>query len=237
MSRLPLFAALAACVLAGTLALRCLTQPELADSIRWRLGLPAAESSPFYRQMRGHLRRQAANSGSGRVIFLGDSITQGMDCTTLSTKALNLGIGGDTTAGLLRRLTDYPDLGYAEAIVLLVGINDCPFRDNAGVLANYRQILDALPPGPRLFVVEVLPIDQRMTGGCRSTAGLAALNSSLRALCSGRCEFVPTWNALADPQGKLRAEYHEGDGIHLNEAGYRVLKELLKTRLQAPRLQ
>src|ERR1700759_3527419 len=62
---------------------------------------------------------------TGRVIFLGNSITEmgNWKKVTGDTTVLNRGIGGDITYGVLKRLKDITDRQPSKVFILL-GIND-----------------------------------------------------------------------------------------------------------------
>src|SRR5450432_2394781 len=61
---------------------------------------------------------------AGAVVFVGDRQVQGLDVASVASVAVNYGIGGDTTVGVLRRLPLYASLTRARAVVLEVGTND-----------------------------------------------------------------------------------------------------------------
>lgn len=67
---------------------------------------------------------------TGKTIFMGDSITQGYgvarkDCwVTGIPGAVNRGIDGDTTSGMLRRFDAHVLRAGADRVVLMGGIND-----------------------------------------------------------------------------------------------------------------
>jgi hypothetical protein len=52
--------------------------------------------------------------------FIGDSYVQGLAVQSITLSSVNLGIGSDTTDGVLRRLTVYKSLVSAKAIFLLL---------------------------------------------------------------------------------------------------------------------
>jgi len=80
----------------------------------------------------------------GAVVLLGDSIIERLDATAVAPAALNFGIAGDTSRGLLKRLARYTSLAKAQAIFLEIGINDLLHATGDDVVANYRRILAAL---------------------------------------------------------------------------------------------
>jgi lysophospholipase L1-like esterase len=172
---------------------------------------------------------------AGAVILIGDSILEGFDATAVAPGALNYGIGGDTTRGLLDRIGRYRSLGRAHAIFLEIGINDLLRRRGGDVVINYRRILAALPKQPRLYLIGILPIDETafaaVHGNHASNAEIARLDAAAAELCRGRGNCVPLQPFGA---GSLPADDHIGDGLHLNDAGYRVLAAALKAALAEP---
>ncbi|HXA69202.1 MAG TPA: GDSL-type esterase/lipase family protein [Stellaceae bacterium] len=171
----------------------------------------------------------------GAVVLLGDSILEGLDATAVASGALNFGIGGDTSGGLLSRIGGYTSLAKAHAVFLEIGINDLLHVTGDDVVANYRRILAALPTQPRLYLIGILPIDDgafaAAYGKLASNAEIARVNAAIRELCRGRANCIPLQPFGA---GSLPAGYHSGDGLHLSEAGYRVLADALKAALAEP---
>ncbi len=184
------------------------------------------------------LARQLAASAAapvGAVAFFGDSILEGLDATALTPGALNFGIGGDTSRGLLDRISRYSSLTAARAIFLEIGINDLLHSTRDDVVANYRRILATLPNQPRLYLIGILPIDERAFvaayGDLASNATIARLNLGIRELCLRRGNCVPLQPFGGDA---LLPAYHKGDGVHLSEAGYRALETAIKAALAEP---
>jgi hypothetical protein len=72
------------------------------------------------------VRLEASPAGEGRVVFLGDSITDGWNLASYfpAKPYVNRGIGGQTTMQMLVRM--YPDVIrlHPSAFILLAGIND-----------------------------------------------------------------------------------------------------------------
>src|SRR5471032_746544 len=100
----------------------------------------------------------------GRIIFFGNSITQGGDWAKLTgdSTVLNRGIGGDVTFGLLHRLHDITVRQPAK-LFILIGINDIS-RDipDAVIAANYRAIVSGVQsasPKTIMYVQSILPVN------------------------------------------------------------------------------
>ena len=79
----------------------------------------------------------------GRIIFLGNSITEMGDWKTVlnDSTVINRGIGGDITYGVLKRLKDITDRNPSKVFILL-GINDIGKDIPDVVIAdNYLKIV------------------------------------------------------------------------------------------------
>ena len=189
-------------------------------------------------QHRTKLSRQMAAekaAAPGAIVFLGDSIIEGLDVAAVAPNALNFGIAGEGSRDLLRRLPRYSSLATAHAIFLEIGVNDLLHATGEDIVANYALILAALLPAPKLYLVGILPIDDRAYlaayGSSASNAEIARLNAAIRALCRERRNCI----VLAPfPADGLPAAYHVGDGLHLNQAGYAALAAALRAALEGP---
>ena len=171
----------------------------------------------------------------GGIYFIGDSGIESLDVGQVADHAVNYGIGGDTIAGVIRRLPVYKSLVSARAIVLLVGSNDLIERPAAEPAKDYAALLAALPNVP-LIAVAVLPIDARVVRydqGHRNNGEIARLDKALKALCEGRssCSFLDLGARLVDDTGNLSPAFDWGDGLHLNAAGYRIAIDALRAEI------
>jgi lysophospholipase L1-like esterase len=199
--------------------------------------LRAAPRSSFYQErLADHLLGDGAVP-QGAVIFIGDSQIQSLDVEGVARGAVNFGIGGDTTAGVLQRLPLYASLGRARAVVLEIGTNDLAVAAPQEIVANYQRILSSIPREAAVVVNAVLPVSAGKSGESGSPVSrnraIGEINRGLAAICATRagCAFIDPGPALADPSGDLAAEYDLGDGLHLSRAGYRVWSDMLRAAL------
>lgn len=196
------------------------------------------EITDHYRTMLRYQRRMDGNVPDRAVIFIGDSLTQGLSTDAVACPSVNYGIGSDTTVGVLGRLGEYGSLKRASAVVLAIGVNDLLFRDNAGIVENYRRILASLPPDLPVVCSALLPIHEPIYGPSAVTnARIRELNTALKALCSNqpRCEFSDAGPDLTDGSGNLRETLQDSDGIHLNARGNAIWIGVLKGALERAR--
>ena len=164
---------------------------------------------------------------SGAVIFIGDSITEGLHAPAVAANSVNYGIANDTTRGVLARIDDYRSLERAALVVLAIGVNDLVDRDAESTAADYRRIVERIEPRAPLLLSLVLPVDEAR-GWPGLNARIDALNRHIAAIAAGeaRVSLLDAGAAFRDADGNLRDDLH-GDGVHLNASGYRLwIREL-----------
>ena len=182
----------------------------------------------------------AAAEGGAPLVLLGDSIATQLDAGRIADGAVNYGIGGDTMRTLLWRLPLLRSVARARAAAVNVGVNDLKFRTVPAVADDYRALVAAFPPAVALAMVSPLPVDERVFATRQNpglnNASLRALGAAMRPVCEARprCRFVDAWPVFEDPAtGGMRPGLHNGDGVHLSEAGSRALEALLRNAVSA----
>jgi lysophospholipase L1-like esterase len=172
----------------------------------------------------------------GRIIFFGNSITQGGDWARLTgdSTVLNRGIGGDVTFGLLHRLHDIT-VRQPSKLFILIGINDIS-RDipDAVIAANYRTMIGQVrsaSPKTAIYVQSILPVNPDVPNFPQhydKNEHVLAVNRLLRAIVREmHVRYVDLHPLFLDSRGRLDARY-TGDGLHLNALGYQRWVEHLK---------
>jgi lysophospholipase L1-like esterase len=223
-------------VLLHLLVVLMLFKSSFIESFRFYLGIDPPEITQHHRETTfGHLRIDPQIPDEA-VIFIGDSITEGLCVSAVTTPAVNFGIGNDTTLGALERMGAYTSLARVRAVVLAIGVNDLQRRSNEEILANYQRILELIPAQTTVVVSGVLPLGEealRKRVGSE-THRLKNLNEQLLLLARNRAAttFVDAGPELADSSGFLRGNYHEGDGVHLSPEGYAVWVKALQEGLR-----
>jgi lysophospholipase L1-like esterase len=219
--------------------LLALVKSDFISRVGYMVGLirpVVPEITEHFKEMIKYHKRMDPNVPDGAVIFIGDSITQGLYVSAVTTHSVNYGIGSDTTIGVLKRLPTYHSLERASVCVMAIGVNDLQRRENEEILKNYSLILQAVPPHLPLILNAVLPVDERVRDDLAGmNRRIRTLNRSLKALCkaeSAKCTFVDPGRKLMDPSGNLKAKYQVGDGIHLNGFGNAIWIQELKGIIQ-----
>ena len=166
------------------------------------------------------------------ILFLGDSHTERADfCTLFKGKTVvHQGIGGDTSKGLLNRLS-YSDRIKANVIFLEIGINDLMQGVSVDVLLqNYENVLDSLiqsHPLSKICVETIYPIDKNFEDNALfyvTRENIRESNTRIIKIAQKKgCEVVDAYKMLSDDEGYLKNVY-TCDGLHLTGSGYLKLK-------------
>ncbi len=173
---------------------------------------------------------------TGRIIFLGNSITEMGDWKKVLTDStvINRGIGGDITYGVLHRLKDITDR-YPSKIFILLGINDIGKDIPDAVIANnYLKIVNEIHdkcPKTIIYVQSVLPIDPEhphFPQHYDKPEHILALNKLLAAQAKeGNYTYVDIFHLFADDKGNLISQYTY-EGLHLKPPAYPIWVDYLK---------
>jgi lysophospholipase L1-like esterase len=226
-------------LLGATLAAPVPASPETPVQAPDRFAIPATDAGlpgngpirryewfqNLWRERRSQWSKQA-DQDRHSVVFLGDSITQGwgggLGAAFPGVKVANRGISGDTTRGVLIRLSDDVLALDPAAVVLLIGTNDLEEGATPEVIAgNLRLILAALEQhDPRMPIVlcQVFPSAPTMK---RPAEQIKATNALYRAVVKNdaRVTLLETWPLFAGPDGEATLGEFP-DLLHPNEAGY-----------------
>jgi lysophospholipase L1-like esterase len=192
---------------------------------------------------RDNLRRYAdANAklpapqpGRSRVVFLGDSITDGWRLNEYFPERdfVNRGISGQITGEMLGRMeADVIDL-KPEAVLILAGTNDIARGVSLAAIENNLAMIAELAEYHKIkpLIASVLPVsdyhkDQNPAfemGRTHPPQTIHALNEWIRSFCRERnLLYVDYYAATVDANGFLKADLAD-DGLHPNGAGYRVM--------------
>lgn len=181
--------------------------------------------------------------GEARVVFLGDSITEGWGQSGAPAESnraaffpgkpyVNRGISGQTTPQMLVRFRQDVVRLQPKAVVILAGIND--IAGNTG-----KTTLDAIEDnfvsmgeiaranGIRVVLCSVLPAnDFPWHPGLEPAPKVQALNAWLKEYAAKNdIVYVDYYSHMANSQGGLGPELSP-DGVHPNKAGYEIMAPL-----------
>jgi acyl-CoA thioesterase I len=179
------------------------------------------------------LRLEAQPRVPGRVVFLGDSITDGWKLEKFfpGKPYVNRGISGQTTPQMLVRM--YPDVIDLEpdAVILLAGTNDV--AGNTGpetakmIEENYKAITElAQAHHIKVILCSLTPVSdytEHPQTARRPPAQILELNAWIKDYTARvNATFADYYSALVDSKGMLKDGY-SNDGLHPNDRGFALL--------------
>jgi lysophospholipase L1-like esterase len=182
----------------------------------------------------------APAAGETRVVFMGDSITQGwhLDESFPGKPYVNRGISGQTSPQMVLRFRqDVIDL-KPKAVVILAGTND--IAGNTGPMTleesegNVKTMAElATANHIRVVLCSVLPaFDFSWTPGKTPALKIDALNAWIKAYAAEKGYiYVDYHSAMQDERDGLPKRLSE-DGVHPNAAGYAIMAPLAQAGIE-----
>lgn len=179
--------------------------------------------------------RMGRTAALGQVVFLGDSITEYCDLRAYypDLDAVNQGVAGDTTAGMLERLEQVyaAEPGY---VVVHGGVNDLlAGGESEQVAENLCAIVQNIHerlPRARVVVQSLYPVGEGE--GLYFTRRIQDVNLRLKSLAKELdFGYADVYSALRTSDGRLDGRYSD-DGLHPNAAGYQAACPIVRAALE-----
>lgn len=179
----------------------------------------------------------------GRVVFMGNSITEGwaplFPALFPGKPYIGRGISGQTTAQMLLRFRQDVIALRPSVVVILAGTNDIAGNTGPATLAEIQDNIASMADlaranGIRVVLCSVLPVfDYPWRPGLEPAPKIIALNSWIRsyALTHGAI-YADLHSATRDERDGMNAAYTY-DGVHASEAGYRVMSAVVEQAIAA----
>ena len=193
----------------------------------------AAEFAGLARYRAANAALPAPAAGEQRVVFFGNSITEGwaqyFPTMFPGHPYVGRGISGQTTAQMLLRFRQDVVALAPAAVVILAGTNDIAGNTGPATLEEIESNLAAMTELAqanqiRVLLCSVTPVfDYPWKPGLEPAPKIVALNAWIAQYARARgATYVDYHTPLADARQGMRAEY-ANDGVHPTEAGYRVM--------------
>lgn len=192
--------------------------------------------------------------GFNKIVFLGNSITQGLLRHTdklLGNNIVNRGISGDHTNGVLARLKEITHY-KPKAVFLLIGVNDL-FEDNRSrpertpeYVANniflISDIINKKSPNTKIFIQTILPINNKQYLSKKPDIEFLfdnyspSINEQIDEVnkiikSDSSLNVINLHSAFLNEDLQLNQKFST-DGVHLNELGYQnwidIINPILK---------
>lgn len=177
-----------------------------------------------------------------RVVFMGDSITDGwkLDQYFSGKPYVNRGISGQTTAQMLVRM--YPDVIDLKpaAIIILAGTNDIARNTGPETLAMIEENFEAMTElaqahGIKVILCLLTPISdytEHKQTEHRPPADILKLNDWLKQYANRtHAGIADYYTATVDSTGMLKQGY-SNDGLHPNDKGYALMAPVAEAAIE-----
>ena len=198
-----------------------------------------------YRQANDSLRAPAANER--RVVFMGNSITDSwakfFPQMFPGKPYIGRGISGQTTPQMLVRFRQDVIALEPAVVVILAGTNDIAGNTGPSTLEMIEDNLMSMTElaranGIRVVLSSVLPVfDYPWKRGLEPAPKIVALNAWIKSYAARvGAVYLDYHSAMADERQGLRADLTT-DGVHPNEAGYRIMAPLAERAIAQALLQ
>lgn len=182
--------------------------------------------------------------GQDKIVFLGNSITEGggdWNSKFDLSNIVNRGITGDITESMLARLEEiyyYKPL----KVFLLIGINDIfdgviPYSTQitpekiANNIYNIADSIKSHSQNTEIFIYTLLPVDEQKFRKVRGfypkhnyslEKQINEINQKILDLGKDRkYQIIDLFSLFIDDKNKMKLELFK-DGLHLNDAGYKA---------------
>ena len=179
---------------------------------------------------------------AGRVVFYGDSITDGwkLDQYFPGKPYVNRGIGGQTTAQMIVRM--FPDVVNLKpaALILLAGTNDIARNNGPQTFEQITQNIQAITElaqvhNIKVILCAVMPVSDytaRKQLGRRPPADVLKLNAWIKDYAArANAVYCDYYAATADEKGMLKDGF-SGDGLHPNAKGYELMAPMAEAAIR-----
>ena len=182
------------------------------------------------------------DKGDKRVVFLGNSITQGWKETHPTffseNPYVNRGISGQTTPQMLVRFRQDVIALQPKVVVILAGTNDIAGNTGSSTLEMIEDNLASMAElananGIRVVLSSVLPAyDYPWKPGLEPAEKIVTLNAWIKSYCERKgFIYLDYFTPMADERHGLKAELTY-DGVHCTAKGYDVMEPLAKEAIK-----
>ncbi|SIS48249.1 alpha-L-fucosidase [Zobellia uliginosa] len=219
------------------------TAPAAAVSVIKMTLLTKDDWANFGKYRAANEQLQAPSKKENRVVFMGNSITEGWgkhhaEFFTENPSYINRGISGQTTTQMLLRFRpDVIDLN-PKAVVILAGTND--IAGNRGPISNdmiakniFSMAELAKANGIKVVLASALPANSYSWSPSIAPADqIIELNKRIKAYADkNKIVYLDYYTPMVDGEKGLKSEYGR-DSVHPNLEGYKVMEPLVKEAIK-----
>lgn len=200
--------------------------------------LTEAQDWPNLARYRADNAKINSTADENRVVFMGNSITEGwvreMPAFFADNPFIGRGISGQTTPQMLLRFRQDVIALKPKVVMILAGTNDIAgntgpatlemIEDNIYSMAELANLHGIMP-----VLCSVLPVfDYPWRPGLHPAEKIVELNKRLETYaCTHGFVYCNYFSAMADERNGMQTAYSE-DGVHPNKKGYEVMAPIAK---------
>ncbi|HHU22736.1 MAG TPA: hypothetical protein GXZ52_04870 [Clostridiales bacterium] len=187
-----------------------------------------------------------------KLVFLGDSTTYGLKAYSMLSGGKNTTQVWTPASGTLTLSYQsiativYPETGeeitiveavtrkQPEYLVITLGVNGVSFMDEEYFTLEYTKLVNSIAeasPNTRIILNSIYPVASNYDKQEHiNNEKITAANGWILALAEELgVRYLDSASVITGPDGFLPDEYQNGDGIHLNEAGFSRILDYIRT--------
>ncbi|MBN2571851.1 MAG: hypothetical protein JXA68_06955 [Ignavibacteriales bacterium] len=165
-----------------------------------------------------------------KILFLGDSITEGFNTARLLNDfaITNKGVSGDNTSDTINRLNDNSFIQDSyDFVFLCIGTNDiAQGKNDDEIIINIQEIITRIKeiqPEGKLVLTSIFPT---LSNEPRPNERIVELNEKIYVLAKNNgLNYFNLYPNFINENGELKTEFSL-DGLHLRKVAYKMWAKL-----------
>jgi lysophospholipase L1-like esterase len=197
-----------------------------------------AQEAPFYNEIKIFKKKDSLQfPPKNAILFIGSStFTKWTDVQTYFPKhtIINRGFGGSSLPNLIYYIKDIVYPYKPKQVVIYCGENDFTGGATAKVVADrVKQLFDLIRekyPKVPITYISIKPSPSRE----KYWAEMVAANKLIVELIAKtkRANYINTYDAMFNPDGKIMTDIFLADNLHMNAKGYAIWAKIMEPYLK-----
>jgi hypothetical protein len=169
-----------------------------------------------------------AAASQQKIVFSGDStISRGNWSSYFGIPIENDGVSGLESWQLVNTIEGYVAF-KPDKIFIAIGGNNILNRHEGVLVSDVTTIIDKIwkaSPTTKIIILSILPVKSDF-----SNALIENYNNQIFSLCNGKnVKFKSVYGLFKNSSTIINLKYYLGDGVHLNDAGYQVYADAIRS--------
>ncbi len=188
----------------------------------------------YFNERNTMLKRQATQIKTCDILMIGDSLVEGMFYQSDTSSIVLMGVGGSKVSDWRHWTPKIFSELKAKKLIIAIGVNDSARHISFNIktfIDNYKKLCaTAKEYGiENIYISSVLPVGKNQALGDEvfDSKVIKEINSVLKNLAhTFGYSYIDAYSRFVDDEGFM-PESLTSDGVHLNDMGYRIWKEIL----------